>query len=224
MKILIVEDEPKIASLLGEYFQRDGFSCLILNEGTHAVETALNERVDLVVLDLMLPGKDGLTICRELRQRSAVPILMLTAREDELDRLLGLELGADDYVCKPFSPREVVARARAILRRANKTIAAPAQTLSYQQLQLVYESFSCTADGAQVELTPVEFKLLWTLLSAPGRIFTRPQLMDAIYTDQRIVSDRTIDSHLRNIRKKLLAHLDHDPIQAIYGVGYKLQG
>lgn len=223
MKVLIVEDEAKIARILEEYFQRDGFSCICLNDGTDAVEVALAQLVDLVVLDLMLPGKDGLTICRELRQRADVPILMLTARSDELDRLLGLELGADDYVCKPFSPREVVARARAILRRAHKNHEPAPQILRYLQLQLVYQSFVCAVDGVEVELTPVEFKLLWALVSAPGRVFTRQQLMDAVYDDQRIVSDRTIDSHVRNLRRKLLGYLDYDPIHAIYGVGYKLQ-
>lgn len=224
-EILIVEDEPKIARLLEDYLRQDGFRVTWLAEGGTAVETIRVRQPALVVLDLMLPGKDGIEICREVRQSSSVPILMLTARVDEIDRLLGLRIGADDYVCKPFSPREVVARVHTILRRARPADQPPNETeLSYAGIRLFPERFLCWVDGQRLELTPVEFRLLWAFLSHPGRVFTRDNLMRLAYTDDRIVSDRTIDTHIKNLRRKLAGTGSaRDYIQAIYGVGYRLE-
>ncbi len=228
--ILIVEDEPKLAQLLADYLRPEGYQVSILNEGTGAVDFARERRPDFIILDLMLPGVDGLTICREVRQFSDVPIMMITAKVDEIDRLLGLELGADDYICKPFSTREVVARVKIILRRvqARPAQARPAQVdpnqLNYRNVSLFPDRFQCEVAGQGVELTPVEFRLLQALISRPGHVFSRDRLMAVSYTDSRIVSDRTIDTHVKNLRKKLQQVLgDEELLHSIYGVGYKLE-
>jgi two-component system response regulator BaeR len=230
VQILIIEDEVKIAQVLVEYFERDGFTCAVLHDGTDAVQTIRAQAPDFVVLDVMLPGKDGITICTEVRQFSTVPILMLTARVDESDRLLGLELGADDYVCKPFSPREVVARVKTIMRRA-QTSAQPttapemtrAPTHVYRGVSVFFDRYVCLVGEAEIDLTPVEFRLLAAMIAAPQRVFSRDQLMNAAYDDDRIVSRRTIDSHLSNMRRKLAAQVGEDLIRPVYGVGYKLE-
>ena len=178
-----------------------------------------SSKADLVILDVMVPGKDGIEICRELRQLSDVPIMMLTARTDEIDRLIALELGADDYVCKPFSPREVVARIRNILRRGR---VPPSDRLSYAELELDQTSHSVSVNGQNMELTPVEFRLLALLLKSPGRVFNRELLIEAAYTDGRIVSGRTIDSHIKNLRNKL-SSFGVTRIHSVYGIGYKLE-
>jgi two-component system response regulator BaeR len=223
--IMVVEDEPKIAQLLVDYLQRDGFDVTVLSEGTHAVETIRERKPDFLILDLMLPGKDGLTICREVRQFSNLPIMMLTAKVDEIDRLIGLELGADDYVCKPFSPREVVARVRTIQRRLQQTpVAATDKELSYRDITLYLDRYECIAQGQRIELTPVEFKMLRGFMTQPGRVFSRDQLMDISYPDERVVSDRTIDTHVKNLRKKLAQSVNPEElIHSIYGVGYKIE-
>lgn len=223
-EIIVVEDELKIAQLLVDYLTREGFTVSVLKEGTEAVEIIRARKPALVLLDLMLPGKDGLTICRELRQFSEVPIIMLTAKVDEIDRLLGLELGADDYVCKPFSPREVVARVRTILRRAQQqAVVIKENELQYKHITLHLDQFQCVVEGQPVELTAVEFRLLQALISQPGRVFSRDDLMKQSYSDNRIVSDRTVDSHIKNLRKKLASAIDGEElIHSIYGVGYKI--
>lgn len=214
--VLIVEDEPKLAALLKDYLDHAGFDTVWIADGTAAAASIPTLRPDLILLDLMLPGKDGLTICREVRGYSDVPIIMLTARVDEIDRLLGLELGADDYICKPFSPREVVARVKAVLRRGQ-----PPQT---RQLQLDAQGYQAFWQGHNLELTAVEFNLLALLAGHPGRIFTRQQLMDHIYADNRVVCDRTIDSHIKKLRRKFqLIDSQVDPIHSLYGVGYKFE-
>lgn len=197
----------------------------MLNTGDTAVKWIRDNTPDLVLLDLMLPGKDGLTICREVRQISQLPIIMVTARAEEIDRLLGLELGADDYICKPFSPREVVARVKSVLRRTQgPTSTAPAQGNEYRGLSLDEITFRAMANGNALNLTPVEFRLLRTMLHQPGRVFSRGQLMDQMYTDGRIVSDRTMDSHVKNLRQKLAGLLpDTEIIHSVYGVGYRLE-
>lgn len=217
--ILIVEDEPKLAELLSDYLRQSGFTTRWLDNGT-AVGAAVREQPpDLILLDLMLPGSDGMSICREIRTFSRVPIIMVTARVEEIDRLLGLELGADDYICKPFSPREVVARVKAVLRRV-----ADREPTSDPGLSLDEERLRATYDGHLLELTTVEFKLLHFLVQNPGRIYSRQQLMDRIYPDQRIVADRTIDSHIKKLRKKLLAASPNaDLIHSMYGAGYKFE-
>lgn len=224
-KIIIVEDEEKIAQILVDYLARDGFKTIVLNDGTNAVETIKVSDPVFVILDLMLPGKDGLSICTEVRRFSTVPILMLTARVDEIDRLLGLEMGADDYVCKPFLPREVVARIRTILRRVQQhPTATTDEKIEYRGIVLSPERFQCRIGEEELDLTPVEFRMLQALMSHPGRVRSRGSLMKSSYQDDRIVSDRTIDSHIKNLRKKLSEAVDDDEIiHSIYGVGYKIE-
>ena len=191
-----------------------------------AVAEARKHEAALMLLDLMLPGQDGISVCREVRSFSAIPIIMVTARVHEIDRLLGLELGADDYICKPFSPREVVARVRAVLRRARAATGAssPAADANAGRLVVDESRFEVKLDGATVSLTPVEFRLLKTLAAAPGRIYSRDQLMDKLYEDRRVVLDRTVDTHVKNVRRKLARIApEEDIIRSIYGVGYKLE-
>ena len=218
--ILIVEDETKLASLQADYLQNAGFKTHCLSNGLEVLSWLKENPADLILLDLMLPGCDGLDICRELRRFSAVPIIIITARVEEIDRLLGLELGADDYICKPFSPREMVARVKAVLRRQQaQRIDTLTPTVT---LRLDLHSFRVFADGQEVELTTVEFQLLQALYQQPGRIFSRSKLMDLIYQDQRIVSDRTIDSHIKKLRKKLGELLpNQELIHSVYGAGYR---
>jgi two-component system response regulator BaeR len=220
--VLIVEDEPKIAKLLEDYLQQSNYETHWLDSGLTVDDWCKKNNPDIVLLDLMLPGKDGLTVCRELRSHSQVPIIMVTARVDEIDRLLGLELGADDYICKPFSPREVVARVKALLRRVEMIRTNP--TTAYRGLSIDDEKFSAIVDGQALDLTPVEFRLLALLASQPGRVFSRDQLMNNIYLDGRVVSDRTVDSHVKNLRQKINDVVGSDDlIRSIYGVGYKLE-
>ncbi len=216
--ILIVEDELKLARLQMDYLQNAGFDTDLLSNGLEVLPWLKVNHTDLILLDLMLPGRDGLDICRELRRFSTVPIIMITARIEEIDRLLGLELGADDYICKPFSPREMVARVKAVLRRQQ----APMIEADTSALKLDHNSFRVMAGGQDIELTTVEFQLLQALYQQPGRIFSRSKLMDLIYPDQRIVSDRTIDSHIKKLRKKLTDLLpDQELIHSVYGAGYR---
>ncbi|MFC1696409.1 response regulator [Pseudomonadota bacterium] len=220
--IFIVEDEPKIAKLLEDYLGRMG------NFQTHTVDrgdAVLNEfrarQPGLVLLDLMLPGLDGIEVCKQLRAESSVPIIMVTARVDEIDRLLGLELGADDYICKPFSPREVVARVKAVLRRSEMTASdKPANGLEIDE-----EKFSARWKGTDLSLTPVEFALLKMLSTQPGRVFSRDQLMNGMYSDYRVVSDRAVDTHVKNLRKKIheVSGVE-EMIRSVYGLGYRFEG
>lgn len=219
--ILIVEDEPKLARLLTDYLQANNYTITWLADGNSVIAAVREQQPDLILLDLMLPGRDGLDICRELRTFSNVPVMMLTARIEEIDRLLGLELGADDYICKPFSPREVVARIKAILRRVNSPAVAN-DTAASTGLLVDPDRHAATLNGQPLDLTPVEFRLLRALAAQPGRIFTRDQLLEHLYDDHRVVTDRTVDSHIKNLRRKLQAHHPQDPIRSIYGVGYKL--
>jgi len=222
--ILIVEDEEKIAHLLSDYLTEAGYQTTLMFDGNNVVSTVKSQNFDLILLDLMLPGKDGLTICREIQEFSKVAIIMVTARVDEIDRLLGLELGADDYICKPFSPREVVARVKATLRRitpvGNSNTKAQAEN---SVLELNIENYQATIYQQQVELTAIEFNLLKILANSPGRIYSRAQLIDMVYQDNRVVSERTIDSHIKKLRKKLNAiESDNELVQSVYSVGYKL--
>ena len=218
-RILIVEDEEKLAGLLRDYLVQEGFEVAVLNRGDEVEDWVRTHGTDLVLLDLMLPGKNGLEVCKALRASTSVSIIMVTARVDEIDRLLGLELGADDYICKPFSPREVVARAKAVLRRAKRGDGAPDSGLALDE-----SGFKATLSGKDLGLTAVEFELLKVLASQPGRIYTREQLMDAMYRDQRVVSDRTVDSHVKKIRKKISAVMpDREIVHSVYGLGYKYE-
>jgi DNA-binding response OmpR family regulator len=219
--ILVVDDEPKIATLARDYLEHAGFAVLTAGDGPSALSTIHQRRPDLVVLDLGLPGLDGLDVTRELRRSSTIPIVMLTARDDELDKLLGLELGADDYLTKPFSPRELVARVRAVLRRADRAPEA-AETIRAGDVVLDLPRMRAEVEGAIVDLTPTEFQLLATMAARPGRIFTRAQLLDAIHGIAFETYERAIDSHVKNLRRKV----EPDPrrpryILTVYGVGYR---
>ena len=217
--ILIVEDEEKLARLLADYLNQSGFETQWLADGLAVVPWVRSHMPDLILLDLMLPGKDGLEICKEIRSFSTVSIIMITARIEEIDRLLGLELGADDYICKPFSPREVVARVRSVLRRSGGQMATSSQELILDILR-----HKATLHGHELDLTAVEFKLLNFLYSNPGRLYSRAQLMDRIYPDERVVSDRTIDSHVKKLRRKIAAVApEMELIHSVYGVGYKFE-
>lgn len=223
-QILIVEDEVKIAQLLADFLKADGFSSHMLHDGGEVIAYLKQHHVECILLDVMLPNKDGLTLCKEIREFSDVPILMLTARVDEIDRLMGLGFGADDYVCKPFSTREVVARVKAILKRVNQPAsAAPSPSYRYAGILIDEEKFLCEVNAHKIELTPVEFNLLRTLLSKPGQVFSREVLMNNSYKDARIVSNRTIDSHMKNLRSKIHHQMQEEVIHTIYGVGYKLE-
>lgn len=224
-RILIIEDEEKLASLLADYCRHAGFTASVCLRGAEGLALLQEQGADAVLLDLMLPDGDGLDICKAIRRNSNVPILITSARVDELDRLLGLELGADDYICKPFSPREVVARVRAQLRRA--ALAAAPEPDSTLGLHLDPAFHRATLGEVALDLTPVEFRLLRTLLSVPGAVFSRRQLMDAAYDDHRVVSERTMDSHLKNLRRKLedagaRSGIEIPSIEGVYGVGYRL--
>jgi two-component system response regulator BaeR len=214
-RILIVEDEPKLAALEADYLKSEGYETHCIANGLDAVPWVRDNAPDLILLDLMLPGRDGLEICRDVRSFSDVPIVMVTAKVEEIDRLVGLDLGADDYVCKPFSIRELVARVRAILRRGRAPIAG---------LTMNDEKHEAELDGRALDLTPVEFRLLRTLASAPGRVFPRDRLLQQLYEDHRVVTDRTVDAHVKNLRRKLgEARPGDDLVRSIYGVGYKLE-
>lgn len=217
-RILIVEDEPRLASLLSDYLHSSGYKTEILSDGTQVIPALKANMPSLLLLDIMLPGKDGMEVCKEIRRFSEVPIIMLTARVEEIDRLLGLELGADDYICKPFSPREVVARVKAVLRRSHGSV------IQSEELVLDESRNKAVLKGRELDLTVVEFQLLKLLASDPGRIFTRNQLIDRIYHDHRIVSDRTIDSHIKKLRRKIFDALPGmEFIQSVYGIGYKFE-
>lgn len=221
-KILIVEDEIKIAKLLEDYLHASQYETTTINEGNGVVQWVMQNKPDMILLDLMLPGKDGVDICREIRQFSMVPIIMITARVEEIDRILGLEIGADDYICKPFSLREVVARIKVIFRRLDSITGRAVSDID--SLQLDKDKYEAYYQQTKLELTPVEFRLIYTLHQTPGKVFSRDQLMTLLYKDNRIVTDRTIDSHIKNLRKKLcLAGCENEIIHSVYGVGYKYE-
>lgn len=216
-RVMVVEDDPKIAQVLVDYLRNDGFLADAVADGAVALESLKRAMPVALVLDLMLPGLDGLALCREVRRFSDVPILMLTARVDEVDRLLGLDSGADDYVCKPFSPREVMARVRALVRRAEGRL-----TGAEVPWHIDDEALRIHWRGQVVPLTPLEFRMLRPLLMHPGRVYSRAQLLDTVHSDWRDVSDRAVDSHVKNMRRKLLA-IDpgFDGLSSVYGVGYR---
>ena len=218
MNILIVEDEIDLGEILQDYLTNDGFSVTLVNDGEAGLQKILTEKWDLVLLDLMLPKRDGLSICQEVRKTSQVPIIMTTAKVEEIDRLIGLELGADDYICKPFSPREVVARVKAVLRRSNKSDDQQEEGLRLDKER----QYACVGEQC-VELTSIEFRILETLLHNKQRVISRDLLLKNAYTDHRVVSDRTMDSHITKLRKKLQPICDDDIIHSVYGVGYRLQ-
>ena len=220
--ILVVDDESRIAELARDYLEHGGFAVRVATTGEAALEIVRRERPDLVVLDLGLPGLDGLDVTREIRRGSNLPVIMLTARDDELDKVLGLEIGADDYLTKPFSPRELVARVRAVLRRVDAADRSDGDMIRAGGVAIDVARMRTEVDGRSVELTPTEFTLLTTLARQPGRIFTRSQLLDAIHGVAFEAYERAIDTHVKNLRRKLEA----DPrrptrILTAYGVGYR---
>ncbi len=218
--ILIVEDEEKLAKVLADYLAVANYQVSMLHHGSEVIDWVKNHHPSAILLDLMLPGKDGLEICKELRTFSNIPVLMVTAKVDEIDRLLGLEIGADDYICKPYSPREVVARVKAVLRRSGSN-----ELPLDNKLQLDQGRCQASYEGQVIELTAIEFQLLDKLYKEPGHIFSRDQLMDNMYSDHRIVSGRTIDSHIKKLRKKLaVLPCEGELIKSVYGLGYKWEG
>lgn len=225
-KILVVDDEKKIVSLVHAYLDREGYQVIEAFDGRQALEAFQRESPDLIVLDLMLPGMDGLEVCREIRRSSEVPIIMLTSRGEDADKLIGLELGADDYITKPFSPRELVARVRAVLRRsrASRTPVAPARIV-LGSLVLDEERFVATCHGHSLALTRSEFRILAALARSPGRVYSRAQLQDIALGETYEGYDRTIDVHIKNLRRKLAAAgaVEGCSIGTVRGVGYKLE-
>ena len=220
--ILVVEDEPQIAGLVRDYLEHAGFAVLAAGDGASGLALARARRPEAIILDLGLPRIDGLDVIRALRRESSVPIVILTARGDETDRVTGLELGADDYVVKPFSPKELVARVRAVLRRV-EAAAIPTERISAGDLELDLGRRRVTAGGRVVSLTPTEFELLATLAREPGRVFTRSQLLDAVHGFSLETYERAIDGHIRNLRRKL--EPDDGPpryVRTVHGVGYAL--
>lgn len=227
-KILIVEDEPKIAKLLSDYLAQSGFDCKWLSRGDEVVPWLAENEAALALLDVMLPGIDGFEVCKQIRKTSNLPLIMVTARVEEIDRLIGLEIGADDYVCKPFSPREVVARVKTVLRR---TLQPPSLNLSNleseelsKKLLLDSDSLTLSYDHNNCQLTKLEANIFQILFSSPGRIYSREQLMNKIYEDHHVVADRTIDSHVKKLRKKISSVAANEAhIQSVYGTGYKYE-
>ena len=231
--VLVVEDEPKLAALLTDYLRAEGHTPECVADGRDALQAWRERRHDLVLLDLMLPGLDGLSLCRELRLLANVPIVMLSSRAEEADRFAGLELGADDYIAKnPFSPREVMARVKAVLRRSRAAALAPQPAPATSPgandvtaLHIDEHAWRAFWQGRALELTPNEFKLLRQLAAQPGRVYSRSQLLDLLQGDGRAVTERAVDSHIKNLRRKLeQAGADSERIRSVYGVGYCFEG
>ena len=219
--ILVVDDEPKITQLARDYLEKAGYQVRIAADGVAALEVARSERPDLIVLDLMLPRMDGLDVCRTLRRESAVPIIMLTAKSEEADRLIGLELGADDYITKPFSPRELVARIRATLRRVQGAVYTPGK-IQVGDIEIDLDRHQVAMNHQPIHLTRYEFLLLSTLVQNPGQVFSRAQLLDRLHGVAMAGYDRSVDAHIKNLRRKL----EPDPsnpnyILTVYGIGYR---
>lgn len=218
--ILVVDDEPKVARLARDYLEKNGFRVLTTSDGQTALAMARREKPDLIILDLMLPILDGREVCRILRRESDVPIIMLTALSEEIDQVTGLEIGADDYITKPFSVRALVARVRALLRRSRSDIQTPSLIRS-GELEIDIKRYSVSLNGRPIRLTPNEFKLLHLLASRPGQLLTREQLLDGLHGSASSL-DRSVDSHIKNLRKKLEAASGAPIIETVYGVGYRL--
>ena len=219
--VLIVEDEKKLADIMIAYLNKEQFRVTHYESGSGVSDWVKNNQPNIILLDLMLPDVNGKDLCKEIRQFSTVPIIMVTAMIDEIDRLIGLELGADDYVCKPFSPKEVVARVKAVLRRSEGDFN---QGEIYDAFEVNDETYSIKLHGDRLDLTPVEFRLLKMFIQSPGRVFNRDQILDNIFEDGRIVLDRTVDTHVKNLRHKLkTSSPEHDYVRSVYGIGYSFE-
>ncbi|MCX6079293.1 MAG: response regulator transcription factor [Chloroflexi bacterium] len=222
-KILVIDDEPKIVEICQDYLKASGFEVISARDGLQGLNIARREKPDLIVLDLMMPGMDGLDVCRNLRREGNIPIIMLTARVEESDKLVGLELGADDYITKPFSPRELVARVRVVLRRASGD--ATSEIIRVGEVSIDRTRYEAILPDKTILLTPTEFEILTTLMKQPGRIFSRAQLLTAVHGIAFESYERAIDSHIRNLRRKLeTAAGDARYIITVHGVGYKFEG
>jgi DNA-binding response OmpR family regulator len=222
--ILVVDDDRKTVDLIRLYLEKDGYRVLVAYDGRRAIDIARDRRPGLIILDLMLPKVDGLDVCRELRAETNVPIIMLTAKTTEDDKLVGLDLGADDYVTKPFSPRELVARVRAILRRGMAEEMSGPEQILYGDLKVDFVRHEARVEGAPVHLTPKEFTLLEIMIKQPGRVFSRLELLELAFGFDYQGFERTVDVHVMNLRKKI----ESDPtqpryVQTVYGVGYKFE-
>jgi DNA-binding response OmpR family regulator len=219
--ILVVDDEPKIVRLARDYLEKNGFRVISAGDGISALAAARSERPDLVVLDIMLPGLDGWEVCRTLRRETDTPIIMLTARADESDQIVGLELGADDYITKPFSPRTLVARVRAVLRRTHSQMNIPL-VVRAEGLEINVDKHQVTLNGSPIHLTPNEFELLTVLARHPGQLFSREQLLEHLHGAAFSCFDRSVDSHIKNLRRKLETDPAHPRfLETVYGVGYR---
>jgi two-component system response regulator BaeR len=220
-KILIVEDEPKLAQLLADYLAHDGFESHIIDDGDNVISWVKHYAPDLILMDIMLPKRDGISLCKEIREFSTVPLFLLTARIGETDRLKGLEIGADDYICKPYSAKEVVARIKAIFRRQQNFSPEMAMVSGFS-----LDKVKCHAycEGVLLDLTLSEFRILSTLLDKRGKVYSRANLLDVLHEDDRDISDRTVDTHIKNLRQKLQKITGKkDIIQAVYGMGYTIE-
>jgi two-component system response regulator BaeR len=222
-RVLIVDDEPAIADVLATYLRDENFDVHVAYDGEEALSRFAQLRPDIVLLDLKLPKISGIDVYREIQRESDTPVIMITSRTDEIDRIVGLELGADDYIGKPFSPREVVARVKSVLRRVQRTSAPPpVKPQRFGDIELNREGHEARKSGALLKLTPMEFRILETLAAHPGRTFTRSQLLDAVSSDESDVYDRTLDRHIANLRHKVEADAGHPRhIVTVFGVGYK---
>ncbi|MDD5039189.1 MAG: response regulator transcription factor [Dehalococcoidales bacterium] len=221
-KILVVDDEKKIVEILKAYLERENYQVITAYDGRSALELARRDSPDLIILDLMLPEVSGWDVCQELRRESDVPVIMLTARDDTTDKVVGLELGADDYVTKPFDPKEIISRIRAVLRRSEGKTAAKT-TLNVGYISIDAEKRLVRRGDSNIELTPIEFEILKVLVENPGRVYSRMQLLDKVQGDAYEGYERTIDSHIKNLRRKLELDPEHPGfIITVYGVGYKL--
>lgn len=222
-KLLIVDDNKQITSILEEYARKEGYITIIALDGEEALELFEIEKPDIILLDVMMPKKDGFTVCREIRSQSNLPIIMITARGEDFERIMGLEIGADDYIVKPFSPGEVMARIKAIMRRI-VIEETQAQVFKYDNLTVSLDKFSASIDGEQLPLTKKEIEILWTLATNKNKVFSRDNLLDAVWGLDYFGDNRTVDSHIKRLRAKLEKY--HHPtwdIKTIWGVGYKFE-
>ena len=221
--LLVVDDEEAVLELVRMYLENEGFLVEVARDGRQALEKVRAGNVRLVLLDLMLPGLDGWAVCREIRTFSNLPVIMLTAKGDEFDRVLGLELGADDYVAKPFSPRELVARVKAVLRRTESGGAGRSQVLIYPELVIDYRANRVEVSGREVALAPKEFELLWFLASRPRQVFTRDELLEKVWDYSYTGDGRTVDTHIRRLREKLTTDSGRSYLKTVWGKGYKFE-
>jgi len=219
--ILIVEDEVKLAKILADYLNQSNYKTYHLINGNDVIAWVKKHNPNLILLDLMLPGINGKDLCRHIRTSSKTPIIMVTAMIDEIDRLIGLELGADDYICKPFSPKEVVARVKAVLRRSDPDYF---NDFNENEFMVNHDNYSVLIKGKKLDLTPVEFRMLTMFINHPGRVYNRDQILNTVFDDGRIVLDRTVDTHIKNLRQKLKdVNPEKDYIRSIYGIGYSFE-